>query len=57
MATQGYQKETLLVALGGNALIQKGQLGTAEEQLGNLEMPMRHLAQLYGKYRLTITYG
>ena len=31
------KKETLLVALGGNALIKKGQVGTVEEQFQNLK--------------------
>jgi len=30
------RKEILLVALGGNALIRKGQVGTVEEQFKNL---------------------
>ena len=29
------EKPILLVALGGNALIQKGQIGTIEEQFEN----------------------
>jgi carbamate kinase len=57
MARQDYDTEIPLVALGGNAFIQKEQRGTAEEQLGNLEVPMRHLAQLCEKYRLIITHG
>jgi len=50
-------KETFLIALGGNALIQKGQAGTAEEQLENLRLPMRHLAGLDEKYKIVITHG
>ena len=33
------QKPLVLIALGGNALIQKGQRGTAEEQFANLKIP------------------
>jgi hypothetical protein len=33
------QKEIILVALGGNALIREGQAGTIEEQLENLRIP------------------
>ncbi len=51
------KKETLLVALGGNALIQKGQRGTIEEQFANLEVPMAQLARLSRRYRIIITHG
>jgi len=50
-------KPLLLVALGGNALIRPGETGTAEEQLTNLQMPMRQLAGLADSYRLIITHG
>ncbi len=51
------QKPILLIALGGNALIQKGQSGTAEEQLENLKLPARQFAQLSQDYRIIITHG
>lgn len=50
-------KPLVLVAFGGNALIKKGQKGTAEEQLENLSFPMGHIAQLSTKYKLVITHG
>jgi carbamate kinase len=50
-------RETLLVALGGNALIRKGQGGTAEEQFANLRVPIRQIARLSRRYRLLITHG
>jgi len=50
-------KQTLLVALGGNALIRPGQHGTAAEQFANLRNPMAQLAELARKYRLIITHG
>ena len=50
-------KKTLLVALGGNALIRKGQDGTVEQQFENLKVPMSQLAKLSRKYRLIITHG
>jgi len=49
--------KTLLVALGGNALIRKGQEGTIEEQFENLRMPMRQIAELSADYRIIITHG
>lgn len=53
----GTRKETLLVALGGNALIQKGEEGTAEQQFENLKVPMRQIARLSRNYRVIVTHG
>jgi len=50
-------KPLILIALGGNALIQKGQRGTAEEQFANLKVPMRQIARLSRNYRIVITHG
>jgi len=50
-------KPVLLVALGGNALIKKGQTGTFEEQVSNLQVPIRQIARLSRKYRILITHG
>jgi carbamate kinase len=50
-------KKTLLVALGGNALIKKGQQGTAEEQFENLRIPIHQIAELSKEYRIIITHG
>ena len=51
------KKPILLIALGGNALIQKGQTGTADQQFENLNLPMKQIAELSRKYRLVITHG
>ncbi len=51
------KKEILLVALGGNALIRKGQEGTSEEQFANLRIPLRQIAELSKDYQIVITYG
>jgi carbamate kinase len=51
------RKSTLLVALGGNALIKKGQAGTIEEQFENLRTPIRQIARLSQEYRIIITHG
>lgn len=51
------KKPILLIALGGNALIQKGQTGTADQQFKNLSRPMKQIAELSRKYRLVITHG
>jgi carbamate kinase len=50
-------KPLLLIALGGNALIRKGQSGTAAEQLENLLLPVRQIARLSRGYRLVVTHG
>jgi carbamate kinase len=51
------QKPLILIALGGNALIRKGQRGTAAEQLANLQLPMRQIARLSRGHRVVITHG
>jgi len=50
-------KETLLVALGGNALVKRGQRGTIEEQFDNLRTPIQQIARLSRKYHIVITHG
>ncbi|MDH4205117.1 MAG: carbamate kinase [Desulfobacteraceae bacterium] len=50
-------KQILLVALGGNALIRKGQKGTVDEQFENLTNPVRQIAKLTKTYRIIITHG
>ncbi|MGD9320450.1 MAG: carbamate kinase [Desulfobacteraceae bacterium] len=51
------RKEILLVALGGNALIRKGQEGTVEEQFQNLKIPIQQIARLSRVYSILITHG
>ncbi len=53
------EKKTVVVALGGNAILQRGQRGTFEEQLQNVQQACEQLAQmvLSGKWRLVITHG
>jgi carbamate kinase len=51
------EKEILLVALGGNALIRKGQVGTVDEQFENLKVPIGQVARLTPDYRIIITHG
>jgi carbamate kinase len=55
--TENERKKILLVALGGNALIRKGQVGTIEEQFANLRGSMRQIARLSTRYRILITHG
>jgi carbamate kinase len=51
------EKQTLLIALGGNALIRKGQEGTIVEQFENLQVPIRQIARLSREYKIIITHG
>ena len=50
-------KQTLLIALGGNALIRKGQEGTVQEQFENLRNPIQQIAKLARAFRIIITHG
>jgi carbamate kinase len=50
-------KPILLVALGGNALIRKGEEGTVSQQFKNLAVPIRQIATLSQDYRIIITHG
>jgi carbamate kinase len=53
----GKSRPILLVALGGNALIRKGERGTVEEQFSNLSVPVGQIARLSKEYRVIITHG
>ena len=49
--------QKLIIALGGNAFIQKGQIGTAEEQFANIRKPVASIAELSKLYHIVITHG
>ena len=49
--------KTLIVALGGNALIKPGERGTAEQMLNNLRAPIKQVAELSKEYNIIITHG
>jgi len=57
METPVANQPVLLVALGGNALIHKGQEGTIQEQFENLRVPLAQIARLSDNYRIIITHG
>jgi carbamate kinase len=49
---------TAVVAIGGNAILKKGQRPTLQNQLGNLEDTCRYIAALVnGGYDLTLSHG
>ena len=49
--------KTLIIALGGNALIKFGEEGTTEEQFRNLRVPISQIAELARDYNIIITFG
>jgi len=49
--------KTLIVALGGNALVKPGERGTPEQMINNLQAPIRQIAELSEKYNIIITHG
>jgi carbamate kinase len=52
-------KKTVVVALGGNAILQPGQKGTYEEQMVNVHVTCEQLAHMVksGEYRVVVTHG
>ena len=52
-------EETIVVALGGNAILKPGQRGTVQEQLENVNTACQHIMEILstGKYRMVITHG
>jgi carbamate kinase len=50
--------KTVVVALGGNAILQPGQVGTFEEQLFNIDQAMSRIAVLVEEgWRVVLTHG
>lgn len=48
----------IVVALGGNAILQAGQKGTAEEQLANVRLAAEQIAQLVlAGHQVVLTHG
>ena len=51
-------KETIVVALGGNAIKQAHEKGTAEEQFKNVRITCKHILEMIKRgYRVVITHG
>ncbi len=51
-------KDKVVIALGGNAFIQKGQRGTAEEQWSNVYRAMKQIADIIERgYKVVLTHG
>ena len=51
-------KDTIVIALGGNAIIREGQKGTIEEQYHNIQESCNYIAGLVEEgYKIIITHG
>lgn len=48
---------TLVIAIGGNALVKPGQRGTLKEQMANLDKAMDSVAGLSRRNRIVLTHG
>ena len=52
------RRRSVVIALGGNAILQPGQVGTFEEQLFNIDGAMRRIAALVEDgWRVVLTHG
>ena len=53
------EKKLVVVALGGNAILQPGQRGTFEEQMANVRVTCEQLALMVesGAYKIVVTHG
>lgn len=53
------EKQLVVVALGGNAILRLGQRGTFEEQMANVHVTCEQLARMVesGKYKIVVTHG
>ena len=49
--------KTLIIALGGNALIKPGERGTPEQMINNLRAPIKQIAKLSENYNIIIVHG
>jgi len=55
---EGSSVKTIVVALGGNAILQRGEKGTAEEQRENVRATAQQIVSLVKHgHRLVLTHG
>ncbi len=51
-------KKVIVIALGGNAILQAGQRGTYEEQYENVKLAATEIVKIYNNsYRIALTHG
>jgi carbamate kinase len=52
------ERKIVVIALGGNAILQPGQVGTFEEQLVNVDAAARRIARLVpAGWQVVMTHG
>ncbi|MGF1736010.1 carbamate kinase [Photobacterium satsumensis] len=51
------EKPIIVVAVGGNALLQRGELMSYENQASNIDIASKALAQLSENYRVVVVHG
>jgi carbamate kinase len=52
------KKKTVVIAIGGNAMIRKGEKGSASEQFANVERTCRQIVDMIGMgYKVIMTHG
>lgn len=53
------REQVIVVALGGNAILQRGQKGTIQEQLENVDTVCGQLVEIFssGEHKMVITHG
>lgn len=55
---KGLNEKLIVIALGGNALLQRGQKGTFEEQYANVKKSVSEIADLIQRgYKVVMTHG
>ncbi len=58
VAMLGYKVELVMVALGGNAFLRKGEKGDVEEQWANVTRAARQIVEMISRgYRVVVTHG
>lgn len=50
-------KPIIVVAVGGNALLQRGELMSYENQANNIDIASKALAELSENYRVVVVHG
>src|SRR3989338_2579722 len=51
------KRKTIVIALGGNALLRSGENATLEKQFKNAQTAMEEISKISSKYNIVITHG
>lgn len=58
MTATGVRRASVVIAIGGNAIVREDQKGTVEEQRANIQRSCRHIADLYEQgFQVVLTHG